>query len=516
MKKNNNKNKTMKKILLATSLLMSMGAYSAQDWSWYPAATSQADSFVQKKELEDKTEITRNVTVSSTDWIDTGGLFECSDWSPDAADMPGGSAFNQDRTCEKHFFKEFTYTAGGAQIHFRVEWKKEPFNQSRSYSGGEQDYIVRSETVSTGWLPDGDYSSCTDWAVPRSSVGNGKPFNQTRTCTVAEKNTTVVYAYWASGAITTESEVIDRRSSEEQETRATTGTGGDSDWIWDRTEYGVWQQDNGSGSLSCGGFDYPTDKTTDFVAYRTCTEPQVRRVYDVYVQFEPFCDDEMIKEGFCSPNGPREKYVELEPEYRSHTVQDSVNVDVVVGNWINDGAKYDCGSWSPAFIPQTYTQFTQTKSCKQNQKRSRRYDVTVRDFSQEDIDDLGYEPENLVETVYSTTDTQTVSVNETRQVYTDKNNEEKYEYANMSTTQARIECARPNATVVSATGGKYRQLFRRSVYDYYLNILYNDYTRDVEYVNYQTSYTTNWSFISKTVWEAPSCTYELDDKCPLC
>ena len=500
----------MKKLLLTTSLLLSMGASASQGWSWYPAATSQASSFTQTKELADKSTQTRQVTVAVGDWTDTGGLFNCSRWSPDAADMPGGSSFEQTRTCDKHFFRNFTYTAGGSRIHLRVEWKKESFDQNRTSNSGEADYIVRTENSSTGWVPDSGASSCTDWVPSRDSIGYGKPFNQTRKCTVAEKNTSVTFEYWASGNITTTPEIVDTRSSEEQETRATTGTGGDSDWIWDRVEYGVWNQENGFGSLSCGTFVYPPDKYSDFVVNRICTEPQVRTVYDVYVNFESqFCDEDP-REYTCPSR--KEKYVELEPEYRSHEVQDSVNVDVIMSDWANTSEIYDCSAWSPSVSGRTST-FTQTKSCKQDQERTREYEVTIREFSSEDEGDLGGPvPESITEIVYSTVDSQTVSRTENRTIYVDSESESKFETSSMSSTQAKQECqaSNPELEVLTATGGTYSQQFLRNKYDYYRNFNY-DPREGSEYSGLEGTWYANWRFVSKIIATAPSCTYKYKD-----
>lgn len=495
----------MKKLIIATGMMLSLNASAGQEWSWFPAATSQMEGFQQHKENENKDEkpLERSVDVTFTlpEWVDSGGRYDCTEWSPRAEDMPGGAVFDQSRTCDKHSFKQWIYSADGQQLHKRIEWKKESLSDDRSSDAGEMDYVTHSTTSTTGWLVNSESSNCTAWSPATSSIGQGKPFVQTRDCDIVEKNITVIYDHWESGRISVQSENEQTRNSSQSEANDTKGTSGDSGWIYDRTEYGAWQE--GDEALSCGTFVYPTDKTTDFVTQRSCDEPEVRNVHDVYINTENFEDR------FEDPNdcpscnfGDIEKRVAMEPETRIHTVIDSQNVDVVLQAWQNDGLEYDCTNWSPNYIGRTYS-ITQTSSCKQNQKRRRYYQVILQNFSELDLNDLGY-VNPTVKIVYDTTDEQTVNTTKTRSITTVGTISYSSGISGMNYYQARSICLSNAAgrTYESSSGGSYRRYYYRYVYNYYLNgSNVGNYSGNL--VNYQTILNANPTCIYKTTTSTP-------------
>jgi hypothetical protein len=502
----------MKKLLIATGIMLSLNASASQDWSWFPAATSQMSGFTQSKENDDKTISTRSVAVAISAWVDTGGRYDCTEWFPNAADMPGGASFSQTRDCQKHSFREFIYSAGGQNLHKRVEWKKEGMTDDRTSNGGEMDFIINSTTSTTGWLTDSAASNCTSWTPDVASIGNGKSFVQTRACDIVEKNTTVIYDYWKSGQITIQSEDVQTRNSTTNETQSATGASGDPSWIYDRTEYSSWEQDNGAQSVSCGGFVYPEDKVSDFVSSRTCDEAQVRQVYDVFVNRDSW------DVGFEDPNdcpkcnyGPIEKRVVMEPEYRAHAVVDTLNVDVVTESWVDIDAEYDCSSWTPDFLGMT-SSLTQTKSCKQNQERRRYYQIVSYDYDGDfDDDRYGGKPIPSYTVVYNTKDSQVSNKTQTRSIYVQATTSYKYESVNMTSSEARAVCVSSSGgrEVLSSSGGTYNTRFSKGDYGYFL--AYNYYSG---YVNNVGNHSKDWEYHSKSVLAYPSCTFKrLIDDC---
>ena len=288
----------------------------------------------------------RTISVSWSGWANSGGAYECGSWSPSPSTVNLGSTFTQSRSCSQNQARNRIYKAGSSTIATKGETRKITVTQTQSATGSK-DYITGTSTKSwSGWSNDGGIHSCSGWSpAPSSQTSN---YTQSRSCSQNQKRTREIYNVWKSG----------------KQTLKTTETGAQTVSVpQSRTVAVSWSGwSNSGGAYSCGTWS-PSPSTVNqgstFTQSRSCKQNQTRsRIYKV-----------------------GSSTISTKGESRTINVTQSQSAtgtkDYVTGtsagswsSWSNDGGVYSCSGWSPAPSSQT-SNYTQNRSCKQNQKRTR-------------------------------------------------------------------------------------------------------------------------------------------------
>lgn len=128
--------------------------------SWTPAATTQTSDFIQSRtyiqhqsktwtykadgaEISTRVENravanqteTQTVEVSWTPWVDSGSVFNCGSWTPDATTIANGQSFTQNRNCSKNQTRNRTYKIGSTVVTTQIETNTVSTTQSQSAIG---------------------------------------------------------------------------------------------------------------------------------------------------------------------------------------------------------------------------------------------------------------------------------------------------------------------------------------------------------------------------------------------
>ena len=288
----------------------------------------------------------RTISVSWSGWANSGGAYECGSWSPSPSTVNLGSAFTQSRSCSQNQARNRIYKAGSSTIATKGETRNITVTQTQSATGSK-DYITGTSTKSwSGWSNDGGIHSCSGWSpAPSSQTSN---YTQSRSCSQNQKRTREIYNVWKSG----------KQTLKTTETGAQTVSAPQSRTV--AVSWSGWS--NSGGAYSCGTWS-PSPSTVNqgsaFTQSRSCKQNQTRsRIYKV-----------------------GSSTISTKGESRTINVTQSQSAtgtkDYVTGtsagswsSWSNDGGVYSCSGWSPAPSSQT-SNYTQNRSCKQNQKRTR-------------------------------------------------------------------------------------------------------------------------------------------------
>ncbi|HBC3404725.1 TPA: hypothetical protein KDY05_001998 [Vibrio parahaemolyticus] len=83
---------------------------------------------------------TRTVNVSVSGWVNSGGVYSCSGWSPSPATVASGSKFTQKRSCSQAQVKTWTYKVGSNVITTRPQNRVVKVNQTRTATGTKSVY----------------------------------------------------------------------------------------------------------------------------------------------------------------------------------------------------------------------------------------------------------------------------------------------------------------------------------------------------------------------------------------
>lgn len=369
----------------------------------------------------------RTIAVSWSGWANSGGAYECGSWSPSPSTVNLGSTFTQSRSCSQNQARNRIYKAGSSTIATKGETRKITVTQTQSATGSK-DYITGTSTKSwSGWSNDGGIHSCSGWSpAPSSQTSN---YTQSRSCSQNQKRTREIYNVWKSGKQTLKttetgtqtvsvpqsrtvtvswsgwsnsggayscgawspspstvnqgSTFTQSRSCSQNQTRSriykvgtsTIATKGESrtisvtqsqsatgtkDYVTG-TSAGSWSSwSNDGGVYSCTGWSpAPSSQTSNYTQSRTCKQNQkrTRTIYNVW-------------------SSGKKTAKSTETGTQAVNVGQSRTVAVSWTGWANSGSVHTCGGWSPAESTVNLGQsFTQSRSCKQNQTRSRVYKV---------------------------------------------------------------------------------------------------------------------------------------------
>ena len=309
--------------------------------AWTPVPTAQTSNFTQSRtytsnqererfytapvdgELNRQTETksvesqleSRSISVLSS----VGGYgsnYGYGSWSPSASSQT--SNFTQTRSYKRDRTRTYTYKSGSSTLHSRSTTETGNFSQSRTIS-----------VSYTGWVNSGSIHSCGSYSPTPSSQTSG--FTQTRKCKQDQARNRVYKS--GSPNIATK---LESRTTNVSNSRSVSVT---------------WSGWSNNGSASCGGW---SQNSSTGAKSRTCNQSEKRtRYYKV---------------------GSSTISTKTETRNRSYTQNVSVT-GTSVGSWSgysNNGSVYSCSSYSPSpsSVDQS-TKFTQSRTCKQNQRRQR-------------------------------------------------------------------------------------------------------------------------------------------------
>jgi len=279
----------------------------------------------------------RSVAVSVSGWSNVSTTGHTA-WTPTA--YTETSNFTQARTYAQNQKRTFTHKVGSTTIH--------DFDATRQLSGQTQS---RTVAVSfSGWSTTRNDYNCTGWTPATNTQGSGVSFTQSRVC----KDDQTRNRIYKTGASTLSTKA-EARTINDTKTQAATGVGS---WVATTSTFTSWAN---SGSR----YDYtayspaPSTQTGNFTQSRTYKQNQTRN--------EQRRERDSIGGSIRNTGSPIA---------RSQTVSgsDSQTVTVTWSSWTNSGGIYSCGGYTPSNGNQT-SNYTQTRSCKQNQTRSRIYKV---------------------------------------------------------------------------------------------------------------------------------------------
>jgi hypothetical protein len=221
--------------------------------------------------------------------------------------------------------------------------------ENQTLTGQETRPVV---VTSTPWQNTGPVFGCNAWSPAESTIAQGVNFTQTRDCMQKQGKT---YTYTASGSSI--GSMSTTRDISVEESRQATGTNTSIVWLPIGPAYGNW--------TNIGGKNYTgswtpaaSTQTSGFSQSRPYTQAQQRSVSQ--------------REQNQSTNAIR--VVSTSTQSRNLNLADNRSVVVTSSGWVNSGSAYSCGAWSPAINGQS-SNFTQSRSCSQNQTATYSYNI---------------------------------------------------------------------------------------------------------------------------------------------
>lgn len=317
----------------------------AQSRTWtHKVATTTIHSRVETQNLTGQTE-SRTVTVSWTNWANSGVANNCGAWSPATNTINWGQAFTQTRSCSQLQNRNRNYSS----VETVQESQVISVTQSQESSGTKDSIVSQTYGAWSNWTNSGDVYGCSSWSPEPSTVCSGSTFTQARTCSQNQIRNRSVTAVWASGATSsagTESGVQTISAGQNQSSSGTKNC-----WAPAASELTAWST-------------YSTDYSTWSPAATTQSSNfnQTREVTAYQEQYEQ-------KREYHSGTGT---YRNVGTPVRTTRAvsggTESRTVVVSNSGWINSGSTYNCGGYSPD--PSTVSSgqvYTQYGSCSQNQ-----------------------------------------------------------------------------------------------------------------------------------------------------
>ena len=367
-----------------------------------------------------------------TDWINEGGLYDCNNWSPATSVVDYGQSYLQSRVCQQDQVREAIlkeqHTGSGevrevkrvpqsqvvdieeSQVaigdrrdwdtfestftdwidisapHSYTAWAPAPGAQITNYTQGQSFEVTqerfeqrrqrdsvtgdirdngdpvrqeredsrtdtRSVAVSSSEWVNVSEPVCGAWSPLPLSVDFGQTYTQTRTCDQSQER---VWAHTTSGGeIHSRSETRTNTFDEVQE-----AVGERRDWQPIASEFTNWVD---------VGARFAYSIWTPAVDNQVESFAQSRDFKQTQERFEQRREQDQVTGDMKDLGDPIR-------ETQTISGSETQTVDVIVSNWSNAGAIFDCTAWSPA--PETVNMgevFTQTRACQQDQTRTRTY-----------------------------------------------------------------------------------------------------------------------------------------------
>lgn len=207
------------------------------------------------------------------------------------------------------------------------------------------------------WVNIDSHYDCADWSPFANTIAFGENFIQTRDCKQnQERDIEIRELDSFSGIVKTVRNKKENRSINETESQSAIGTY--QNWVSHDSTFTDWADKDAAHSFTTWTPE-PIAQTANFTQSRDYKQPQER-----YEQQREIA----TVTGEIRNTG--------EPILRIQDDDRSENRSVSVGwsEWINEGIGYNCSAWSP--LPKSVSrgqEFTQMRSCSQNQIRNRNY-----------------------------------------------------------------------------------------------------------------------------------------------
>lgn len=221
-----------------------------------------------------------------TEWVNTGAIYGCTNWSPSPETVTVGQAFTQTGDCKQDQTRsrqdrEREATTGEVRSVGAAtsESRTTPADSTRQAVGTKETWAATTPTY-TSWVDSGSVTGCTNWSPATSTVTAGQAFTQTASdCDQAQVRTrqerqveTTTGAIRNLGAPVTESRTVTASS-----TRQAVGT--KQSWVAIAPTYSAWA--NSGDVHSCTSWT-PSTATVmrgmEFIQRRTCYQTQVRTI----------------------------------------------------------------------------------------------------------------------------------------------------------------------------------------------------------------------------------------------
>jgi hypothetical protein len=395
----------------------SVGSYGSNygHGAWSPTPTTQTSSFTQNRSYKrDRTRTythkvdgatvhtfnttetgnfneSRTVSVSWSGWSNSGGIYSCGSYNNTASSQT--SNFTQTRSCKQNQTRTRTYSSGESATESRTI----DVNDSRtvtvsvgSYSNlstnGHSSYSPAYGTQTSNYTQSRTYNQVQrrvwTYKVGSSTIHtrnedrtlSGQTESRTVTVTnsVGGYGSAHTYGSWSPLPSTQTSSFTQNRSYKKSRTRTYTqkvgsttvktfGVTETANYNQSRTIDVSWSNWSNNGSASCGSW---SQNSSTGAKTRSCSQPEKRTRY--------------------YKSGSAVNHSVAETRNRSYT--DSVTVTgTSTGSWSgysNYGDYHSCSGYSPS--PSTVasgTKFTQSRTCKQPQRRSQAKYNTLSDGS---------------------------------------------------------------------------------------------------------------------------------------
>lgn len=304
-------------------------------------------------------------------WSNDGVPYNCETWSPSPSTVNLNQDFQQSRSCSQKQISDrdiFDVWRSGKETLNRNEDRSQVITVTQSQgSTGTKDFIKSTRNDSwSAWSNSGSPYGCTEWKADVSEVNYGESFTQERSCSQNQTRSRDVLNVWESGKETLNKVEDDSQVVTVTQNQSATGT---KDYIVSQTapSWSAWS--NSGTAYACGSWS-PSPSTVNlgqsFTQSRSCSQDQVRSrtIQDVW------------KSGKKTTNR-----VETDGQTVSVTQNQSATgtknyiVGTAYGSWSgysNSGSVYGCGSYTPSTSTVNLGQsFTQTRSCSQDQVRTR-------------------------------------------------------------------------------------------------------------------------------------------------
>ena len=320
--------------------------------SWSPAPTTQTESYNQTRnytlteerersytaagdgELLTATESrdtveqteTRPVSVSFSEWSNSGAIKNCGGWSPAENTVAYNESYTQTRECDQDQVRNRAYSADGSELNTFVENRTVKVNDAQNATG-TGNWVAHASTF-TSWINSGgrhtysSYSPTPTTQTTTFSQSRSYKQNQTRNEQKRERDT-------IGGSIRNVGSPI---------ARSQTINGSESRNV--TVAWSSWS--NSGGKYSCGAYNNPHgNQTASYTQTRVCKQNQTRT--RTYSSGESFSESKVINSN------------------------DSRTVTVTVGGWSNTSTSGH-SSWSLAASSQT-SNYSQSRSYTQTQRR---------------------------------------------------------------------------------------------------------------------------------------------------
>ncbi len=307
-----------------------------------------------------------------TAYKNSGEPNNCGTWSPAESTVNLGSSFTQTRECRQSQSRQRTVYdvwKSGKTTEKSTQGSGRTIDVTQSQPAtGTKDYVTTTSAGSwSSWSNSGSPTGCGGWSPSTGTVNLGDSFTQSRSCDQAQKRTRTIYNVWKSGDRTAKTTETGNQSVTVTQSQSATGA---KDYITGELSYGPYSAYTNSGSPNNCETWSPAASTVNlgssFTQTRECRQSQSRQrtVYDVWKSGKTTAK-------YTQGSG---RTIDVTQSQSATGTKNYVTGTSYGswGGWSNSGGAYSCGGYSPSTSTINLgSSFTQSRSCSQNQTRSR-------------------------------------------------------------------------------------------------------------------------------------------------